>query len=224
MHGKIQNTCQKWQKELKMSESKANTKDSAIQLADPELLKDFAGMGMKQVDPTDIRPPQILLVQKMSDTEQMMSVDGMVPKLGQFYHTGKRTIMDEFDAYFIYASKGTFIDTRKTDKPVLPQYSVVGMLQDDLSMFGMLLRGSSLWALNSLFSVSVSEGYPMFAFKCHVENKKLSNDKGEWWIPVVRVGELETDNAKLDMLFKAAKQLDEKSSIDLEANEVFGDE
>ena len=80
-----------------------------------EKLRVEANLGMKKVDPADIRPPQILLVQKTSDLSQMQPKDGQSPNVGQFYHTGKQEIYDSFDCHILFAAKSKFTNRLHND-------------------------------------------------------------------------------------------------------------
>lgn len=194
------------------------TEKKELQLADDGVLQTMAGMGMSGVDPADIRPPQIILTQKSSDFSLLVDKKGEVAKTGQFFHTGKREIYEEFDCYFLWANKSKYIDRRKEDQPELEQYQVVGVLKEDQSLFGMTLRSSAMNVLSSLFSAAVSQKMPMFVYNCHMETKTLSNDKGEWTIPVCRVGEVERDQGVIDDLYSLTKKFDEQG-VDFDDSE-----
>jgi hypothetical protein len=180
-------------------------------LVELESLRSMAKIGMSHVDMGDIRPPQIVLVQKMSDIESLTDTEGKTPKFGQFFDTGKRKIMDSFDCYVVFAKKSTWMDRRKPEKGPQPMYTMIGVMKEDMSVFGMMLRSSAQYSLNNLFSSAVSQNYPMFVFNAHVEVKELSNDQGKWWIPVFRVGKIEQDAEILGNLIKLAKRFDSQA-------------
>ncbi len=188
------------------TEGETSAKETGIVTLDS--LRSMAGVGMSHVDKSDIRPPQILLVQKSANLDEMVDVHGYKPSFGQFFDTGERRFFDEFDCYVVFAKKGTWINRRKPELGELDQYSMIGVRKDSGRIFGMLLRASARFALNGLFSSAVDQKLPMFAFNVHVESKKLSNTEGEWVVPVFRVGELETDPSQLSYLMKTAKQFD----------------
>jgi len=191
--------------------------DSALTIKNTKLLKEISHMGMGKVDPADIRPSQILLAQKMSDYSMMVDRAGEVAKDGDYFHTGKREILKTFPCHFLFAAKGTYVDRREMEKKETeeeifkPQYSVIGVMQKDLSMFGMTFRSSALWALSSLFSAVASQGVPMFSFICTMETKQISGKKGSWFVPVCRVGETEGDPDRFDELYKMASKFDEQT-------------
>lgn len=178
--------------------------------------KELAKVGMKGVDPADIRPPKILLMQKMSDREAFADKEGNQPKVGQYFHTGTQTIYDEFECYFIMATKGTWIDRRASEKEgreiEKDQYVTIGVLADDMRPFGMTFRSSSLYTLSSLFTAAASNQRPMFSFKIKMETKELSNDQGKWLIPVARIVGQEEDEEKLNKLMDYAMRFDQKSN------------
>jgi len=193
----------------------ASTSQAVVALDELRKLKTI---GMSYVDPADVRPPNILLVQKLSDLTELVDITDNTPKLGQFFDTGKRMIYDSFDCYFVFAKKGTYIDRRKPEEGNKPKYQVVGVMKSDMGMFGMLLRSSASYSLNNLFSVAVNQELPMFVFNCHVEQKELQNNDGKWFIPVVRIGQVETDPKIVSRLIEIAKRFDaQAASVNLEA-------
>ena len=202
---------------VNLKESQEADKD--IVLSEDSLSK-YSNVGMSKVDPMDILPPQILLIQKTSDLSMMQDTEGKTPKLGQFFHTGKKAIYDTFEGYIVFAGKSEYTNRRQTNPdgshPILRQYKVIGVMKEDLSMFGMSFRSTAFYALSNLFTISKTQKKPMFAFNVMFENKKISGDKGEWFVPVVRVNELETDNKVLQKLLTIALSFEKK------AEEVIG--
>lgn len=180
--------------------------DTALTINNPKYLKEISHMGMSKVDPEDIRPSQILLAQKSSDFSMMVNKKGVVARPGEFFHTGKREIYKSFPCYFLFAAKGTYVDTRTEGQEgvLKPQYATIGALNADLSLFGMIFRSSALWALSSLFSAVSSQHAPMFAFICTLESKLIEGKKGSWFVPVCRVGEIEGNQERFDELYKMA--------------------
>ena len=168
-------------------------------------------VGMTKVDPMDIRPPTILLTQKSSDMSQFVDFSGKQAKVGQFFHTGKSKIYNTFKCYFLFAAKSKYIDRRKPDEGEKDQYRALGVLAEDLSLFAMVFRSSSLFTLSPLFGAAASMRRPMFSFLCEIETKKLSGEKGDWFIPVLRIKGPVNDPQKLMMLEEQAKAFDIKA-------------
>jgi len=168
-------------------------------------------IGMSKVDPADIRPPMILLIQKSSSTEDFTDSGGNTPKLGQFFHNGKMKILDSFECHILYAEKGTWVNKRKPELGKLPQYRAIGAMADDNSLFAMVFRSSSLYTLSGLFTATKSMKRPMYSLKLTIENKMLENKDGKWWIPVVRKIEKENRASKLMELYELAHGLESKA-------------
>jgi len=171
-------------------------------------LKANVKVGMRGVDPADIRPPRMLLLQKSSELSQYVDVGGVRAKVGQFFHTGKLNISDTFQCYFVFAAKTKYTDKRKQEEGEKDQYQAIGVMADDLSLFAMVFRSSSLYTLSPLFSVAASLSRPMYSFLCEIETKELSGDKGTWFIPVLRIKKPEKDPGKLVLLEEKARALD----------------
>ena len=184
----------------------------------PAGLNEIAGLGMRRVDPLDIRPPQILLVQKTSDFELMETKDGKKPKVGQFFHTAKKEIYDTFECYFLWAAKLDVKNKFVEGNPLISIYRAIGAMED-MSTFAMTFRSSALFALSSLFSAVLGQHAPMFCFKCTLENKLIEGTKGSWYVPVVRVGEIVTEPKIFNELYAMAKKLDSQTQEVMEAQQ-----
>ena len=176
-----------------------------------EYLESQAKLGMSKVDPKDIRPPQIKLIQKSSALEDFLDAEGKPAKVGEFYHTGRLQRLKSFECYILYAAKGTYKNRLKPELGILCQYSAIGAMADDLSMFGMVFRSSALFTLSPLFTAVVSQKRPMYAIRVKFETKELTGEKGTWFIPVLRILREEEDEVTLDLLEKQAKLFDQKA-------------
>ena len=193
---------------------KAEAEEKAVVKYDKSRLEANVRLGMRGVDSMDILPPQILLTQKLSDFSQFVDKDGVQAKVGQYFHTGKSEIYDSFECHFLFAAKGTYISKQKPEEGKKFQYKVLGVLADDLSLFAQVFRSSALFALSKLFTAVISQKRPMFSFLCRMETKELSGDKGDWFVPVLRLkGEVE-DPAKLVFLEEQAKAVDLRSEVE----------
>jgi|SRR3990167_1860775 len=183
-----------------------------VKYGEAELAKDSM-TGMSKVDMADIRPPQILLIQKSSELADFVDTQGNQPKVGQFFHTGKMEILDSFECYFLFAAKGKYVNKIKPEEGEKDQYRTIGASADDLSTFGMVFRSSALFCLSGLFTASLSQKRPMFSIRVKIETKTLENEKGKWFVPVCRIQEPEQDFDKLKVLAEIAKRYDRKADV-----------
>ena len=189
------------------------TSKKEIVKVDEARLAENQQVGMRGVDSADIMPAQILLKQKSSDAELYVDQEGNEAKIGQFFHTGKLKVIDSFECYFLFAAKSDYLDKRKPDEGRKPQYKALGLMAADMTPFAMTFKSSALYALGKLFGAVVGFKRPMYSIKCLVETKKLSGDKGDWWIPVVRVAGPVNDPELLAELEKTALVFDEKADV-----------
>jgi len=185
------------------------TKDRAVY--GENRLRENKTVGMSKVDPADIRPPQILLAQKLSDFSLMTDKAGAEAAIGQYFHTGKQEIYDTFECYCLFAAKTQYIDRRKPEEGKKDQYQVIGVMAEDETLFGMNFRSSAQFALSKLFTTVHSLNRPMYSIKCQIEAKELSGEKGNWFVPVIRIKEPETDPEKLLRLEEKAKAIDQRA-------------
>lgn len=173
-------------------------------------LKEEQGVGMRNIDPLDIRPPSILLVQGLSDVSLMLDKNGSAPKIGQYFHSGRLEIFDNFECYFLYAAKSSYIDRRHPEEGEKYQYKAIGAMADDLSTFAMTFKGSAVYTMSTLFTASVGLKRPMYSIKIKMETKELQNEKGTWKIPVIRLVKEDADFLKYEKLSQMAKAIDRK--------------
>ncbi len=198
-------------KGIKESLDSSDQKNTGIQkYGEAELSRDFM-IGAGKIDMADIRPPQILLIQKSSDEEAFRDSDGNKPSVGQFFHTGKMLILDSFECYFLFAAKGKYVNKNKPEEGAKDQYRTIGVVAGDLSTFGMVFRSSALYCLSPLFTAFLSQRRPMFSIRVRIETKTLENNKGKWYVPVCRVLGPEGDFEKLKTLSELAKRYDQKA-------------
>ena len=203
---------------------KDSNKKEVVLFGKDQLEKE-ARIGMSKVDPMDIRPPQVRLIQKSSKADEFADTEGNHPKVGQYFHNGRMKIFDTFECYILMAAKGSYIDRRKEAEGEKPQYKAVGVMADDYSIFGMTFRSSALYCLAPLYTAACSQRRPMYSFKVKFEVKELENEKGAWSIPVLRIESEESDEGKLAMLSELAKGFDVKAeeiAKEQEEDEVSG--
>jgi len=193
-----------------MSETKEEKKKELV-LYNKEYLQGQQGVGMSRVDPKDIRPPEVRLIQKSSDFNSFADSHGKVPITGQFFHNGRLEIFDSFECYLIFAAKSTYIDKRKPEEGEKEQYRVIGAMADDSTLFGMVFRSSSLYTLSPLFTATVAGKRPMYSIKVKFETKELQGEKGTWRIPVLRIIGFEEDSKKLRELEEMALRYDSQA-------------
>ena len=189
------------------------TSEKQVEIYNKKFLQDVSALGMRGVDPLDIRPPQILLIQASSAAEDFKTPSGQNPKVGQFFHTGRNEIMDTFECFFLLASKGEYTDRNKNPPEQREQYRTIGCMTDDFKPFMMNFRSSAMYALSPLFTAAASNGRPMFSIRAKIETKELQNSQGKKWrIPVVRVVENEKDQTILNTLYNLALGYDKNTT------------
>ena len=201
--------------------AKQKPSEKALEVYDEKRLKENVNVGMKGVDPSDIRPPSVLLCQKSSTLEDFVTTDLKKAKVGDYFHTGKMEIYKTFKCYFLVAIKSKYVDRRKPEEGEKDRYRVIGVLADDLSLFAMTFRSSSLYTLSSLFTAVASTQRPMYSYLCEMEVKKLSGKDGEWFVPVLRIRQAEKDAGKLVLLEDMAKSIEQQDNKEKEHEDVI---
>jgi len=175
---------------------------------DSERFLKYQSLGMKKVDPQDIRPPTVILMNTNSNVKNFVDQEGNNPKPGEFFHNGTLRILPEFECYFVWAGKGKFVDKRSPEKGEQDVYRAIGVMADDFSIFGMRFKVSSLYTLSPLFTAVTANKRGMYSIKCKMKSKYLSGKKGDWYIPTLSIVGFETDPEKLEALEKIALNYD----------------
>lgn len=186
----------------------AAKKTKAITKYSKDRLTKNANVGMSKVDPIDIKPPRILLMQKLSALSEFTDHMGKHPKVGQFFHTGKLRILETVKCNFLFAAKGTYIDRRAKPEEEKDQYQTLAVMQEDQSLFAMTFRSSAINALSQLFGVAASQKIPMYCLNVEIETKELTGKKGTWLVPVVRIRNVEKNDERLIFLEDYALKFD----------------
>ena len=200
---------------------------------DSNLLAADSRIGMDGVDKKDIRPPQILLVQKTSDATKMKNAEGLKPDPGQFFHSGRGQIMDEFECYIVYAAKSKYFDKRAFNKAKSDfelgngqapeemkfwkdKYTVLGVLADDFSLFGMDFRSGAMYTLFPFFGRAISNKRPYWSLKIKITSEHFKGKFGEWETPIVTVIAAIQDMETYHQVKSFASQFEKMSVKDLE--------
>jgi len=189
----------------KTEEEKKNT---ALATVSKEYLAKNQNLGMRGVEASDIRPPSILLMQGLSRLTEYVDGNGKNPVPGEYFHTGTMRIFKEFEAYFLWAGKGTYTDKRKPLEGAKDVYRAIGVVADDMSVFGMRFKSSTLYTLSSLFTAVTANKRGMYTIKVKMGTKSLENDKGVWVIPTLSIVAMEDDPGRLAELEKLARLYD----------------
>jgi hypothetical protein len=177
-----------------------------IEKYDASRLQNNMSLGMEGVDKADIRPPTVLLIQAISKKADFMDAEGKNPKEGQFFHNGTLKILDSFECYFVWAAKGQIENKREPEEGPLRVYRAIGVMADDFSVFGMIFKSSSLYALTPLFTAVSAKKRGMYTIRCKVEAKFIKGQKNEWYVPTVKVAAFEDEAGKLIALEALATQ------------------
>lgn len=174
-------------------------------------LKAMQNVGIKNIDMKNVEPASMFLMQKSSTLTDFVDIDGMMPSVGQFFYNGSLQIFNEFECNVVYIADSTYVDKRKPELGELPERVMIGVVTGMDLLFGMRFRGSAYRSLNTLIIASKAQQRPIFSFKVKMESKELSNDKGVWYIPVVRILGPEEDEDKLNQLAELAFGFDQKA-------------
>lgn len=177
---------------------------------DSEALKNLYMVGIKNVDMSTVKPSEIFLMQSNSHFNDFMDDQKNTPKVGQFFISGTRSIVDSFECNITNISDSTYINPRKPELGNLTMKIIIGAMAGKETLFGMKFKGTALDQLNPLLTRIVEQKKPAFSFKILMESKLITGKENSWYVPVLRI-EDELDGLRLAKLAEVASKFDQRS-------------
>lgn len=164
--------------------------------------------GLEGVPESDLPLPMIKLVSATSQGVELPN--GQKPKEGSFFHTGKSEAHDKLLMRILAVSKGMTepFDQEKAEKGVrVPQYAIVGILDDIPEPVFLILRSSNYYefrskVLNQLKQYAKREGKPIYNVLVHIESMQKSKDKYTYWVMKFQIDNERPVDKELDTALK----------------------
>ena len=158
--------------------------------------------GLFDVEPDDILPAPVKLIQGTSDLTKFVSTDGTNAIPGQFYFYSKKLLMDDFVCYFITIFKQPDRFSNNNDLT----YVGVGVLDDLKTIFQMDFRKAAIPSIKHVISLSFFNQMPIYGIKVKVSSEQRKGKKGSYYIPKITFVKVESDLNKLDELCSLSKK------------------
>lgn len=161
-------------------------KGKEIVKLDEAYFRDNLNVGMEQVSQEDVPMPTLALVQSNS---KMKDEEGRPLIPGKFYYKGTGKVYDSVDCAFLVFTKKDA--PSYANKDVLERVHIfMGAMLPEMEPFLYYFRG---WGLSgttgSRFVIGRQKSMkvPMYALKLKLTSEAKSNDKGDFYIPVIKV-------------------------------------
>jgi len=165
-------------------------------------VKEEVFFGLFDIEPDDVLPAPVKLIQGSSDLTKYVSADGYRSVPGQFYFYSKKLLLDKFDCYFITIFKQPDRFSKDNDL----SYVAVGVLDDFSSIFQMDFKKAAIPSIKHVISLSFFNQMPIYGIKVNVSSDQRKGKKGSYYIPKISFVKVESDLDKLDKLSDLSKK------------------
>jgi len=165
-------------------------------------VKDEVFFGLFDIEPDDILPAPVKLIQGSSDLTKYVSADGYRALPGQFYFYSKKLLLDKFDCYFITIFKQPDRFSKNNDM----SYVAVGVMDDLDLVFQMDFKKAAIPSIKHVISLSFFNQMPIYGIKVNVCSDQRKGQKGSYYIPKITFVKVESDLDKLEKLSSLSKK------------------
>jgi len=165
-------------------------------------VKDEVFFGLFDIEPDDVLPAPVKLIQGSSDLTKYVSADGYRSVPGQFYFYSKKLLLDKFDCYFITIFKQPERFSKNNDI----SYVAVGVMDDLDLVFQMDFKKAAIPSIKHVISLSFFNQMPIYGIKVNVSSDQRKGQKGSYYIPKISFVKVESDLDKLEKLSSLSKK------------------
>ena len=165
-------------------------------------VKDEVFFGLFDIEPDDVLPAPVKLIQGSSDLTKYVSADGYRSVPGQFYFYSKKLLLDKFDCYFITIFKQPERFSKNNDM----SYVAVGVMDDLDLVFQMDFKKAAIPSIKHVISLSFFNQMPIYGIKVNVSSDQRKGQKGSYYIPKISFVKVESDLDKLEKLSSLSKK------------------
>lgn len=182
-----------------------NDKKQIIVYDNLRMRKNFT-LGISNIDPEDITPSKIKLVQGTSDTDKLISSTGERAKIGQFFYFGTRQILDSVDGYIINLSKIDDPFNKRADGTSEKMYQAIGVFEDLATSWLFEFRRGAIATVKNFLTQVFVELRGIYTYKIRITSETKKGEKGNYLVPVINIIKKEDDSNKLARLESEAKK------------------
>ncbi len=88
-------------------------KETELATYDQMRMRKNFSLGTTGVDPSDVMPSMVKLVQGTTDLDRVKDSEGISAKVGQFFFYGDKSILDSIEGYILNLAKSMILITTK---------------------------------------------------------------------------------------------------------------
>ena len=183
-----------------------NKKDTAITTYDKERFKKNVSLGISGIDPADVMPPMIKLVQGSTDFSRVVDIEGETAKPGEFFFMDDKTIHSSVIGYVLNLSKVNDPYNPRDDGTYEKMYRLVGVLENLKTTFTLNFRRGAINTVKNFLGNVFSSYRGAYTFKIEITSEQKKGEKGNYLLPVISIKEKLSDPKILSLLETGAKK------------------
>lgn len=180
---------------------KETTNEKGLTTLNDTYFKNNLNVGLEDIDPEDLPTPTLSLVQ--TNSVLVDESNRPLPR-GTFYYKGTQSVLNEVDCAILSVTKSEFPDF--SDKEVMVKtYVLLGVLEPGFKPFLMYLKRSGIGAAKDMLGQIKAAQRPMYSLRIKITADFKQGEKGTYYIPKFKVGEVRTSADEIIMLEDMAK-------------------
>jgi len=188
-------------------------KETTLAAYDPIRMRKNFSLGSTGIDPTDIMPSMVKLVQGTTDLDRVKDNEGVSAQVGQFFFYGDKSILDAIDGYILNLAKVDDPYNKKNDGTPEKMYRVIGIFSDLLTPFVMYFRRGAINTVKNLLGNVFANLRGVYTFKIQIKTEQRKGEKGNYMTPVIGIVDKENEPTTLEILEKEARKYEYLSKL-----------
>lgn len=163
-----------------------------------------ASLGTSGIDPADVMPSEVALVQGSSNFARVVAEDGTQAKVGQFFFRGDKSIHETVVGYALSLSKVNDTFNQNEDGSYQKMYRMIGVFEDLKTPFTMNFRRAAIATIKAFLSNVFSQKRGIYTFKIEISYEQrqavIDGKQVNYLVPIVTIKEKLADAKLLAML------------------------
>lgn len=177
-------------------DKKEKEKEKGLATYDQDRIKRNVGLGISGIDPADVMPAQLKLVQGSSDLSKLVTGDGTQAKVGNFFFQGNKTVHEKVICYVLNLAKVNDPFNQRDDGSYEKMYRMIAVFDDFKTTFSMNFRRGAIDTIKNFLGEIFSQKRGAYSFKIEISFEQKTGKKGNYLVPLIKI--LETvKNAKV---------------------------
>lgn len=188
-------------------------KETALATYDQKRMRKNFSLGTTGIDPTDVMPSMVKLVQGTTDLDRVRDNEGNQAKVGQLFYYGDKSIHDTVDGYVLNLAKVNDPYNNRDDGQPEKMYRVIGLFSDLMTPFVMYFRRGAINTVKNLLGNVFANLRGVYTFRIQIKTEQKKGEKGNYMTPVISIVDKENDASILMLLEKEARKYEYLSKM-----------